>query len=160
MIIMSEQRSIREILHLVVADLAPEELGDLDVLIDDYAANPAAAERSTRIKQGPNASGAEIAIALLGQVAIGVAVELSADLARDAARQGKGRLHSLLSRLRSKPAGPSEASNPDAPVVPLPPTDVSSTHTAAIRSAIRRGATPQQARTVADAVISAWPAPR
>lgn len=147
--------TIRDVLRTVVADIAPDELADLDDLLDGYVADPRGAERSARARAAPNASAADFTLIVLGQLAVGVACEIGADLARDAAAQGWKK---VLSRFR--PSRSSQTPSPDKPAPELSPERVDAVRAAATASALRRGATPAQASVVTDALVGAWPAPR
>ncbi|WP_248962062.1 hypothetical protein [Sphaerisporangium perillae] len=133
----------------VVAELAPDELRDFDLVAQAHLAHPRAARRARDGRNEPNASAWATAAPILSGIVVAVITDLSKDLLLASGRSLGTRLKARFRRQRG-----------DQPLPPYPPEQRAALLVHAHQSAIRHGADEETAPKIANAVAGHWVAPR
>lgn len=143
-------RTLLDVAREVVAEIAPDEVGDLEFVARAQTAAPGASRRALRSRSEPTASG----FTLGGEALSALVVAISAGVAKDLLVLGAAELGS---RARSRLALRRERVVPDTVVPAIADADAPAVQAHAETLAADRGADQQTGRTVADALVRKWP---
>ncbi|MFI6483561.1 hypothetical protein ACIBH1_36915 [Nonomuraea sp. NPDC050663] len=128
----------------VVSQLAPDELPDFDLIATAYLVNPKINLRTDE----PNGSGWSAAMPFLTSLAMAVIVDLCKDMSKAGGR-------SLWGWVKER-AGWGASADEELPAC----DDEQRLRELAHGSAVKHGATPQDAARIADAVVNGWHRPQ
>ncbi|MFI9560894.1 hypothetical protein [Nonomuraea endophytica] len=96
----------RALVRALVAEFAPQELPDFDLMTGVYFANPGAARRARRARDEPGASGIDLGDPTLTNLLWGVVGGLMTEMVVMGVRDGRSRLRRWRERRRAGPDTP------------------------------------------------------